>query len=346
MLSSLKSSRSSRTTPSRTSSGPPSGLRRSRRTTAAGLLLGLVGASVAAPGTGGTARADVLYVPWSGFLTGWTATYSPTSANDCVAGRRACVGQAVNELNRVLQETGKSCGHHAVFALAYTRMTQSYAWSIEQPGYYLDVPFANHQDAVFAKYYTDAWTAWRRGDRAAVPESWRIAFDAAAARTVSGTGDLLLGMNAHINRDLPFVLASVGLVAPDGTSRKRDFDAVEDFLAEAAEPLIAEASQRFAPSMDDNHDPLDATYTAYMQMVSVQRENAWRNAEALVNAPTPEARALVAARIEAEATANAQALLLANRQVASSTRDTYCAAHHGDTAPMPYPFGTPAPYRA
>jgi hypothetical protein len=37
---------------------------------------------------------------------------------------------------------------------------------------------------------------------------------------VTGSGDLLLGISAHVNRDLPFVLASLGLVAPDGTSRK------------------------------------------------------------------------------------------------------------------------------
>jgi hypothetical protein len=303
------------------------------------------------PGSGGAARADVLYIPWSAYLKGWTDSYVPTSSNDCVAGRSTCVKQTLQELERVLQETGTRCAGHAVFALAYTRITQTYAWSRERPGFYRDVPFANHQDAVFAKYYADAWTSWRRGDRAAVPQAWRIAFDTAAAGTVTGTGDLLLGMNAHINRDLPFVLASVGLVAPDGSSRKPDYDKVEEILAEASEALIAESAQRFDPSMDDAHDPLDLSYSAVMQMVSGWREAAWRNAEALVSAPTREARAVVAATIEADSAAAAQSILIATQQTPSllstaPSRDSWCALHNGDAAPSDYPFGSASPYRA
>jgi hypothetical protein len=264
-----------------------------------------------------------------------------------VAGRRTCVKQTLKELDRILQITGKSCDHHAVFALAYTRITQTYVWSREN-GFYQDVPFANHQDAVFARYYTDAWVNWHNGNRAAVPQAWLTAFDAADAGTVTGTGDLLLAINAHINRDLPYVLASVGLVAPDGSSRKPDFDKVEDFLADASEPMLAEAARRFDPSMDDAHDPLDATYTVVMQAISAARENSWRNAEALVSAPTPEARALVEAKIENDANTVARAIVLAERYVppftTATARDAWCAAHASDPAPEPYPFGSPDPY--
>ena len=316
------------------------------RTAAVGLALG---ALLTGPATAGAARADVLYVPWSSQLEGWTNEFVPTSANDCVAGRDVCVKHTVQELNRVLQDTGTGCHGHAVFALAYTRITQTFGWSADQPNYYEDVAFANHQSAVFAKYYTDAWTNWRNGNRAAVPRAWLIAFDAGAAGKVKGTGDLLLGMNAHINRDLPYVIASVGLVAPDGSSRKPDFDKVEDFLAKATKPLVAEAAQRFDPSMDDNQDPLDAAASLMMQLVSVGRENAWRNAEALVSAPTPAARALVEAKIENDANATAKALLAAQSYLppltTSAGRQAHCAAHHDDPAPQPYPFGTPSPYR-
>src|SRR3954449_6854753 len=93
--------------------------RRSRRLgiAVAGLLSGSL---LALTGTGSAAQADVVYVPWSSYLPGWTDAYVPTSANDCVAGRPACVKQTLQELNRIQQETGKSCGDHAVFALAYT----------------------------------------------------------------------------------------------------------------------------------------------------------------------------------------------------------------------------------
>ena len=319
-------------------------LTRRRRAKATGLLV----ATLLLSASGTAARAQTEYVPWSAVLPGWTVGHVPTSENDCVAGRKNCVKHSVKELDRILQLTGKSCSHHAVFALAYTRITQTYGWSSDQPGYYENVPFANHQSAVFAKYYTDAWHSWRDGNRAAVPQAWLTAFDAAAAGKVTGTGDLLLGINAHINRDLAYVLAGVGLVAPDGTSRKKDYDKVEDFLAKAAEPMIVEAAHRFDPSMDDSRDPLDAGSTLVMQAISAARENAWRNAEALVSAPTKEARALVEARIERDANAAAEAILVAHSYLpplrSSTVRDAHCAVNNGDEATEPYPFGSPDPY--
>ena len=54
----------------------------------------------------------------------------------------------------------------------------------------------------------------------AVPRAWAIAFGAADERAMSAAGNLALGINAHVQRDLPFVLAAIGLVKPDGSSRK------------------------------------------------------------------------------------------------------------------------------
>ena len=132
----------------------------------------------------------------------------------------------MREQSRIADQTARSCSHNAVFARAYVRMTQLYGYTREIPGYYQDVSYFNHVDSVFARYYTDAYYNWKSGNRSAVPQSWLTAFDAAKNKLVSGSGDLLLGMNAHINRDLPYVMAAVGLVAPDGSSRKVDYDAV------------------------------------------------------------------------------------------------------------------------
>ena len=287
-------------------------------------------------------------VAWSAYLAGWTDEYVPTSDNDCVAGRDSCLKATLKELARIADGTARSCSHDAVFARAYLRMTQTYGWSREIPGYYQDVPFANHQDAVFAKYYTDAYYAYQSGDRASVPEAWRIAFDASRDKRVSASGSLLLGMNAHINRDLPYVLAAVGLVAPDGSSRKPDYDAVEKWLYTATEPLLAEFAARFDPTADDGNDPLGLSNFALFQLVSGWREAAWRNAEALVSAPTAEARAKVAASIEAEATEGAKTLLATQSYTppltSSGPRDQWCAAHHDDPPPLSYDFGKAKPY--
>jgi hypothetical protein len=222
-------------------------------------------------------------------------------------------------------------------------MTQLYGYTRDIPGYYQDVPYFNHVDAVFARYYTDAYYSWKGGARASVPQAWLTAFDAAKNKTVTGSGDLLLGMNAHINRDLPYVMAAVGLVAPDGSSRKPDYDAVEAWLYDATAPLIAEFAARFDASMDDTADPFGLGNWTLFQMVSEWRENAWRNAEALVSAPTPAARALVAAKIESDANTIAQGLVTTQAYVpllsSTAPRDSFCAVHKGDAPPVPYAFG-------
>lgn len=310
----------------------------------------LTGALLVALAGGGSSASPSTQsnIAWSSQLQGWTDQYVPTSENDCVAGRAPCLKATLKELARIADDTATSCSHDAVFARAYLRMTQTYGWSRDIPGYYEDVRFANHQDAVFAKYYTDAYYAYRSGDRASVPEAWRIALDASRDQRVSASGSLLLGMNAHINRDLPFVLAGVGLVAPDGSSRKPDYVAVEQWLYTATGPLLAEIATRFDPTADDAGDPMGLSNLALFQMISGWREQAWRNAESLVSAPTPEARAQVAASIEQGAATAAKSLLATQSYkppfTSSGPRDTWCAAHQGAAPPMPYDFGEANPY--
>jgi hypothetical protein len=317
-----------------------------RRTTVAvvAALLATVGALSGAP-----AQANLApYVAWSSYLAGWTDEYIPTSDNDCVAGRPSCLKATLKEQSRIADSTAKACSHNAIFARAYVRMTQLYGYTRAIPGYYQDVPYMNHLDAVFARYYTDAYYNWQSGNRANVPQSWLIAFDAATTKQVTGSADLLLGMNAHINRDLPYVMAASGLVAPDGTSRKADFDKAEAWLYDATAPLLAELSARFDPTVDDASDPYGLSDAALFQMVSAWRENAWRNAEALVSAPTDAARALVEANIESQANATAQTILTSQSYATTGgstlARDQFCAVHNGDAPPVAYAFGYADPW--
>jgi hypothetical protein len=176
-----------------------------------------------------------------------------------------------------------------------------------------------------------------------VPEAWLITLDAARDRRVTGVGDVMLGMNAHINRDLPFVLASIGLTRPDGTSRKLDHDKVNDFLRLVIDPLLAEEAVRFDPFSFVNIG------SSLMFSVLVQwREQAWQNAARLVAAPDDTTRAAVAAEIESAAASQARSLRTLNSYLPPLTttwpRDFYCAGHHMTAPPQPYPFGTPSAY--
>jgi Family of unknown function (DUF5995) len=294
------------------------------------------------------AADDPIFLDWPSLLPGLVDEYQPSSANDCVAGRPNCVDATIREMERRFRSLGPACDHNAVFALAYLRTTQTYKWARDQSGFFTDTPWVNHEDAVFAKYYFAAYDNWAGGARGQVPQAWLIAFDAAAARQVNGSGDLLLGMNAHVNRDLPITLAAVGMATPDGQSRKPDHDKVDQFLNTVLQPLLDELAARFDSSIIHIETPYGVGYTGLFQTLAVWREQAWRNAQLLASATTPAARALALQEIETSAATQALAIKTANSYVPpvtqSSTRDTYCAAHNGDSPPRSYAFGTPSAY--
>src|SRR5215467_14077140 len=89
----------------------------------------------------------------------------------------------------------------------YLRTTQAVAAAL-RAGAFEDTDWVDRWDVAFARIYLDALDASRRGDP--VPEPWAIAFAAAAAQPdLPPVRHVLLGMNAHINFDLPQALLAV-----------------------------------------------------------------------------------------------------------------------------------------
>jgi hypothetical protein len=261
----------------------------------------------------------------------------------CPGGSPSCEDATIADMRGRFASLGRACDHNAVFALTYLRTTQTYKWARDQIGFFSDPGWVNREDAVLAQLYFDAYDSWATGARHRTPGAWLVALDAGRGRRVTAAGNVLLGMNAHINRDLPYALAAVGLIRPDGTSRKPDHDKVNDFLALVMAPLLTELSTRFDPYGLAGGLPPDTV----LRLIVDWREQAWRNAERLVSAPGPIARALVAAEIEAAATA--QAVLYAGLTAyappltTAGPRDAYCATHNADQPPA-YAFGTPPAY--
>lgn len=298
------------------------------------LLASLACATALALSTAGHAEEPPL-VNWSALLPGLSSGYEPSDANDCKAGRIQCVDAVIREMTRRFDGQAETCDHDAIFALSYLRTTEEYRRAAATSGFFEDPGFVNHEDAVFARYYFDAYDAWERGDSDEVPPAWRTALRAADDRAVSATGNMLLGINAHIQRDLPFVLAEIGLVKPDGSTRKTDHDKVNAFLNKVSDDLIPEIARRFDPTVDDGDLPTWIDELATFQAVPAWRETAWRNAEALVNAPTPAARALVEDEIETYADSQAKLIRSATAYPpladllgrGTRVRDAYCAAN-------------------
>jgi hypothetical protein len=254
------------------------------------------------------------------------------TTGSCPDGEVACVDAVVDGLRGRVEGLLSTCHHHAAFALTYLRVTEAYRRAATDPGFFTDTPFVNHHAVVFAEVYFRAADAWRRGDREEVPPAWRIALSAADDGRVSAVGDLLLGLGAHINRDLPFVLAALGLRRPDGGSRKPDHDRVNAILRAVTGPILTEVAERLDPAAATARvDGTDLDESTLFQLLALWREEAWRNAELLAAAPTPTARALIAQTIEITAALKQQALLTATAYrpplTSNAARATWCRTH-------------------
>ena len=280
-----------------------------------------------------TATSGNLVTDWSMLLPGLTGPYSADDPNNiCNAGKPQCVDAVAKQMEKRLQPLSDFCSHNALFALLYLDVTYHIGDAVRTNGYFQVPPVISHEDALFASYYFNAFDAYAKGDLANTPGAWQVAFDAANNKSVQGTGDLLLGMNAHINRDLPFVLYRMGLFNSDGTTRKPDHDKVNSVLYSAYDEAAVDGGRRFDPSVAPSGAP--GVNELSIQSVVGWREEAWRNAERLAAAATDADRALIAAQIDRAATTEAIAIKAAYTYdgitSSSASRDAYCAAHHDD----------------
>lgn len=248
---------------------------------------------------------------------------TPYTGDVCADGADACIDDVVARMETRLDGLAGNCSHSAIFSLAYLRVTENVRDAVRS-GYFADRAWLNRVDAVFAEMYFDTTSRWEAGERTGIPAAWRIALQAEDDRAMSGLGNFLLAMNAHINSDFPRVLATVGLSGPDG-SHKADHNRYNNRLDSLYAPVFAEEAARFDPTFDD----IDAG-TAEEAVAGVimrgWREMVWRNAEALVLARTPAARRLVEKEIEVYSALQAQ-LIRAVFVAKPAKRDAWCAAH-------------------
>lgn len=211
-----------------------------------------------------------------------------SSPNVCGRGDEGCVTAIVGEMKRRLQALIAACHHNAAFALLYLQVTRSVP---DAP--FVSRPFLNHLDAVFARLYFRSFDAWYGGRGAQVPEVWRITFEAADKRSVTGLGDMLLGMNAHISRDLTFALVDTGLETPDGRSAEPDYNAVNRLLIGLADTIVRDVSGRLDPTVGEQALPLTGTGLLNLGQLFVQwRGEAWQNAARILEARGAERRRL------------------------------------------------------
>ncbi|MGE0600796.1 MAG: DUF5995 family protein [Dehalococcoidia bacterium] len=249
------------------------------------------------------------------------------SANPCQSGERSCLDIVANEMQRRLKPLAESCNHNALFATMYLRMTEEIIKAYDAGR--LQNPAATaHFTAWFASYYFRAFDDWSAGRTDRVPNAWQVAFSAADDERVRGLGNLLLGMNAHVSRDLPYVVADVMKVPQAAIDP--DYQLVNDLIQNLSANLLSEVADRFDPTVSTAELPLVlGGAQSFGAFVALWRSESWVNGNQLISAGSN--RASIESQIETNAGARALAILPEVSYLpfveSASTRDAYCAKH-------------------
>jgi hypothetical protein len=169
------------------------------------------------------------------------------------------------------------------FHATYLRTTRAVADEIARGGF-ADADWMRRWDVVFAEFYLDALDADRAGR--AVPAPWRVAFDAARDRAeLPPLRHVLLGMNAHINVDLPQALLAVitstefddaAMLARRAADHRHVDDVLLARVAAEDDELTAQGGQSL---LDRLLRPLNRAGTR--RLLAEARAKVWHNATVL-----------------------------------------------------------------
>jgi Family of unknown function (DUF5995) len=145
----------------------------------------------------------------------------------------AIVAAVVAQMQQRLDDLPPRAAHRSAFLGTYLRTTQAVGAAVDE-GSFEDPEWVERWDVVFAELYLDAHDADIARDAAHVPRPWRLAFDAPAG--LPALRHVLLGINAHVNYDLPQAMLAV--ISPDDFDdpiligrRQRDHERIDKVLA-------------------------------------------------------------------------------------------------------------------
>lgn len=220
------------------------------------------------------------------------------------------IEQVIHQMAERLERYEQQGDHRAVFQRVYLLMTREMKRRLAD-GFFEDAVWMERVLAGFARYYFDAVQAFEAG--APCPPAWEVAFGAAAAREGFVLQDALLGINAHINRDLPLVL--VEILQADGAwpdarvmlRRRLEHDRVNVILAELIDLVQDELAAHYARLLRLVDGAMGRRDEALFSVILAHcRTAVWLNTELLLDAADESRRAAVLDRIEQDALALAR----------------------------------------
>jgi Family of unknown function (DUF5995) len=152
-----------------------------------------------------------------------------------------------------------------------------------EAGQFLDPACVEPWDVIFANLYLDVLDAWNRGELPSCP--WQVAFQAANDPVTSPLVHVLIGLNAHLNYDLPQALLAV-VTDEEFTDRAligrryRDFKHIDDIVVRRVKEEDLELQKVEEPGdrtfFDRLMTPLNRL--ASKRFLKEARYKVWRNA--------------------------------------------------------------------
>jgi Family of unknown function (DUF5995) len=156
----------------------------------------------------------------------------------------AIVAAVVAQMQQRLDDLPPRAAHRGAFLGTYLRTTEAVGAAVDA-GSFEDPEWVERWDVVFAELYLEAHDADQADaardteedaahDNPQVPRPWRLAFD--APPELAALRHVLLGINAHVNYDLPQAMLAV--ISPDDfedevllNRRRRDHERIDKVLA-------------------------------------------------------------------------------------------------------------------
>ncbi len=180
-------------------------------------------------------------------------------------------------LDPMTDEPAEAVAGRRAFLATYLRTTRAVGEAVRR-GRFEDPAWVEELDVAFAELYVDALAAHSEGRP--TPRPWRLAFE--ASPEVHPLGHVLLGVNAHINYDLPQAMLQV---IPPGdfedpellARRHRDHEAVDAVLSQR---VAAEGKEFDGQSLIDRAlTPLNRAATR--RFLRESRDKVWHNTHQL-----------------------------------------------------------------
>jgi hypothetical protein len=172
---------------------------------------------------------------------------------------------------------GLQSAPHRFFLGTYLRTTEAVGTAIDQAGFE-DPEWVERWDVAFAELYLDALSAQESCGPDALPRPWRLAFEAPAS--LPPLRHVLLGINAHVNYDLPQALLAVITDADFADPalmdrRRRDHERIDGLLSSRVGAEDAELSTSGKTWLDRVLTPLNRLGSK--RFLRESRQKVWHN---------------------------------------------------------------------